>query len=89
MTLDQFIAPREELLSNGTLIDFAEVEKSESTEVLGHVAHRLSTYEKSGVLEGTPFKTRGVKTFQLIETPAGWRILSMAWDDEREGFPLP
>jgi ribosomal-protein-serine acetyltransferase len=87
-TLDDFIAPRQELLSGGTLTDFEEVETSETTQVFGHTAYRLSTYQKSGVLQGTSFVTRGVKSFQLLETPAGWRILSMTWDDEREGFLL-
>jgi len=82
MALDDFIEPREELLSNGTLIDFFEVETSETTQIFGHIAQRLSNYEKSGILNGTPFVTRGVKTFQLLQTPAGWRILSMMWDDE-------
>jgi ribosomal-protein-serine acetyltransferase len=87
-TLEDFIAPRQELLSSGTLTDFEEVETSETTQVFGHIAHRLSTYQKSGVLQGAPFVTRGVKSFQLLETPAGWRILSMTWDDEREDFQL-
>jgi ribosomal-protein-serine acetyltransferase len=87
-SLETFIAPRQEMLSNGTLTEFEEVETSGTTHVLGHIAHRLSTYRKSGVLQGTPFATRGVKSFQLLETPSGWRILSMAWDDEREEFPL-
>jgi len=89
MTLDQFIGPRVELLSSGTLTDFAERETSETTEVLGHIARRLCTYEKRGVLRGEAFVTRGVKSFQLLETPVGWRILSMAWDDERDGFDIP
>jgi ribosomal-protein-serine acetyltransferase len=85
-TLEDFIAPRQELLTSGTLTDFEEVETSATTEIHGHIAHRVSNYRKSGVLEGTPFVTRGVKNFQLLETPSGWRILSMTWDDEREGF---
>ena len=87
-TLEDFIAPRRELLSSGTLTEFEEVETSETTQVFGHIAHRLSHYRKSGVHQGTPFVTKGVKSFQLLETPEGWRILSMTWDDEREGFQL-
>ena len=86
--LEDFIAPREELLSSGTLTEFEEVEISETTQVLGHLAHRLSRYRKRGILRGTAFVTRGVKSFQLLETPGGWRILSVTWDDEREGFSL-
>ena len=88
-TVDRFIAPRQELLSNGTLTEFSEVETSATTEVVGHIAQRRSTYRKSGVLDGVPFVTDGVKIFQLVDTPAGWRILSVAWDDERNGFRLP
>ena len=86
--LEDFIGPREELLSSGTLTDFEEVEISHHTQVWGHLAHRLSRYQKSGSLRGTAFVTRGIKSFQLVETPGGWRILSMTWDDEREGFSL-
>jgi hypothetical protein len=81
-TLEAFIAPRITLLSGGTLTDFAEEETSETTQINGHIAQRLSTYRKSGVLNGVHFQTDGVKIFQFVETTAGWRILSMAWDDE-------
>lgn len=87
-TLEEFIAPRRELLSNGSLTDFAEVETSETTQIFGHIAQRVSTYEKSGVLNGSRFLARGVKTFQFVETGSGWRMLAMSWDDEREGFSI-
>ncbi len=88
-TVEEFIAPRQELLTSGALTDFEEVETSATTQVFGHIAHRQSTYRKSGLLHGAPFVTRGVKSFQFLETPAGWRILSVTWDDEREGFAVP
>jgi hypothetical protein len=87
-TLHAFITPRQELLSNGSLTDFAEVETSERTFVFGSIAQRLSTYEKSGSRDGVPFTSRGVKSFQYLRTADGWRILSMAWDDERDGLTL-
>lgn len=88
-TLQEFIWPRQELLSNGSLTDFFEAETAETTEILGHIARRTSEYRKSGILNGAPFETRGVKMFQFIETERGWRILSVTWDDERDGFALP
>jgi hypothetical protein len=88
MTLDEFIAPRQELLTSGRLTEFFEVELSATTRVVGQIAQRLSVYEKSGVLEGAPFVTRGAKSFQFIDTKDGWRILSLSWDDEREGFSV-
>ena len=87
-TLKAFITPRQALLSDGSLTDFAEVETSERTYIFGSMAQRLSTYEKSGSRDGVPFVSRGVKSFQFVRTVDGWRILSMAWDDERDGLSL-
>ena len=87
--LESFIAPRERLLTDGTLTDFQEEEVEAQTTVWGGIAQRLSLYRKSGVLSGQAFRTRGMKTTQLVRTPAGWRISALAWDDEREGLQLP
>jgi len=87
--VDSFLVPREALLSNGSLLDFEEEETASRTDIHGNVAQRLSLYRKSGVLSGQRFETRGVKTFQFVRTPAGWRISAVAWDDEREGLSLP
>jgi RimJ/RimL family protein N-acetyltransferase len=87
--LAQFIAPREKLLNDGTLVGFREWEESARTEVFGCIAQRISFYRKSGRLNGTAFETRGVKTFQFVKTPRGWRISALAWDDERPGLKLP
>jgi len=87
-TLHDFIAPRQELLTNGSLTDFSESETSERTQIFGNIAQRLSMYQKSGCLDGVPFATRGVKTFQFLRTRIGWRILSVSWDDEREGLAI-
>ncbi len=87
--LQQFIAPRERLLTDGTLAEFQEAEVAARTEVFGNIAQRTSLYRKSGRWSGVPFQARGVKTTQLVRTAAGWRISALAWDDEREGFRLP
>lgn len=85
-TLHEFIAPRRALLTNGSLTDFSESETTERTHIFGNIAQRLSTYQKSGSLDGVPFSTRGVKTLQFLRTRMGWRILSVTWDDERDGL---
>ena len=87
-TLREFIAPRQVLLTSGTLTEFSESETSERTQIFGNIAQRISTYQKSGCLDGVPFSTRGVKTFQFVRTRIGWRILSVTWDDEREGLAI-
>lgn len=88
-SLQQFIEPREKMLNEGILLDFKEEELSEKTEIFGNVAHRFSLYRKTGILSGVNFETRGMKTIQFINTPKGWKISSLAWDDEREGLVVP
>ena len=87
-TLRDFIVPRQEWLSNGTLLEFAEEETSAQTQIFGHLAQRTSVYQKSGSRDGVAFSSRGIKSFQFAATTGGWRIVSMMWDDERDGFSL-
>jgi hypothetical protein len=86
--VDEFIALREEQLDAGRLRSFAEVEVAEITEVFGNVAHRFSTYTKRGTTDGAAIDARGAISTQFVRTPHGWRISSMAWDDERPGLEL-
>ncbi|MDN5200230.1 hypothetical protein QQ008_02630 [Fulvivirgaceae bacterium BMA10] len=88
-TLRQFIEPREKLLNDGSLTDFKEEELFERTEIFGNIAHRFSLYQKSGLMHGVAFKTKGMKTIQFIKSRYGWKISSLAWDDEREGLIIP
>jgi hypothetical protein len=88
-TVDEFIAPRQSMVDSGALTSFEEVETAEITEVFGNVAHRFSTYEKRGVMDGAATEGRGLISTQFIRTPSGWRISSMAWDDERPGLAVP
>ncbi|MEP6646946.1 MAG: GNAT family N-acetyltransferase [Saprospiraceae bacterium] len=81
-TLDSFIEPRQILLTDGRLKDFTEAEISGKTTIYGNIAQRFSHYQKSGILNGHSFETKGVKSFQLIKTSSGWRISAMVWDDE-------
>ena len=88
-TVAQFIAPRRRSVEAGELTAFRETELAEITEVFGQVAHRMSTYAKTGTLNGQAFAARGVISTQFVATPAGWRISAMAWDDERPGVEMP
>ena len=89
MTVDEFIAPREALLTGGSLTDFREWPVKGRVEVFGDIAHWFGSYAKTGTQEGEPFTGRGMKTIQLVRTADGWRISAAAWDDEREGLGLP
>jgi hypothetical protein len=87
-SLDQFIASRQQLVDAHLLTDFHEAELSCTLEVFGHIAHRLSVYQKSGTREGVPFTGQGKISTQFIYTPEGWKISSMIWDDERPGLTI-
>ena len=84
-----FIAPRHKLLNDGELEDFSEEELWERTDIFGSIAQRICSYKKSGVLSGKKFETKGMKSIQLVNTDAGWKISSVAWDDERAGVAVP
>jgi hypothetical protein len=84
-----FITSRRAAVDAGDLTSFSEAELGAVTESFGQVAQRFSTYTKSGVLRGEAFAARGVICTQFVRTPDGWRIASMAWDDERPGLRLP
>lgn len=88
-TIDEFIQPRLALVDSGQLTSFEEIEISEMTESFGRIAHRLSTYSKRGTQSGSTFVAKGVISTQFLRTTAGWKITSMAWDDERPGLSLP
>jgi hypothetical protein len=82
-TVDEFIAPRAELVASGALTSFYEGELDAVNQTFGTVAHRWCSYEKRGVQNGTAFGGRGTISTQFVLTPEGWRMSSMAWDDER------
>ncbi len=88
-TVSQFIELRRGSIASGQLTAFKEFELAELTEMFGNVAHRFSTYEKAGVQNGAAIAARGMISTQFINTPSGWKISVMAWDDERPGVRIP
>lgn len=86
--LEDFIAPRARLLSDGMLEDFREWKLSGHTDLFGDVAQWFGAYAKSGVQDGTSFTGRGMKSIQFVRTADGWRIAAAAWDDERDGLTI-
>jgi hypothetical protein len=83
--LEEFIAPRDALLSGGTLVGFSEWPLAGRIDLFGDIAHWFGTCAKEGVREGAPFTGRGT---QFVRTSKGWRISAMAWDDERDGLAI-
>lgn len=67
---------------------FYESEVARRVETFGDIAHVFSTYESRRAPGEKPF-ARGINSFQLVKTTSGWKIMTILWDSEREGNPLP
>lgn len=67
---------------------FSERELKHVTKQFGNVATVLSSYEGQIASTGKVV-TRGVNIFQLYFDGKRWWILSMVWDQERPGNPIP
>lgn len=67
---------------------FYEVESGRRLERFGNVAHVMSGYESRHAPDEEPF-TRGVNSITLVTDGARWYVVSIAWDVDREGNPLP
>jgi hypothetical protein len=66
---------------------FTERELKHVIKRFGNVATVLSSYE--GTVASGKVITRGVNIFQLYFDGKRWWILSMVWDEERPGNPIP
>lgn len=87
-SIDEFLVPRLEMLTNGTLTDFSEWEVAGETEIRGRMASRSSRYEKAGCRDGSPYLGRGSKLFHLARADAGWRVQHVLWEDAADELPV-
>lgn len=79
--VDEFIAPRAAMLTDGTLVEFHEWETEGRTTIAGNIASRQSRYEKSGRLNGAPYAGGGHKFIQLFRAHDRWKISAVLWED--------
>jgi hypothetical protein len=87
-SVDKFIEPRQKILTDGSLTEFREAEEMVKTEIFGDIAQSFVRYRKTGVHNGTSFNVQGMKTIQFVRTTDGWKMSSVAWDDERDGVKI-
>ncbi len=68
---------------------FFEREIGRTTTSFGNVWHVMSVYDSKFTLEdAAPFQ-RGINSIQLFNSGERWYILSVMWDSERAGNPIP
>lgn len=86
MSLDEY---RENTTPFFTANDFYEVEIGRRIDVFGNMAHVWSAYEARTALDDAKPERRGINSIQLYRDETGaWRIISMIWDNERDGLRL-
>lgn len=88
LPLDQFVTAYKGMVESGQIQSFYEEELYGKTDQFGRVAQRLSSY-KTYINTMDSISERGVNSFQLIKTPAGWRVSGIIWDIEKPGKPIP
>lgn len=83
---DGYIASRSPFFAANS---FYETEVVHRVERFGNIAHVWSTYEsRRSPEEPEPFM-RGINSIQLFHDGDRWWVLSVLWDNERPGNPMP
>lgn len=68
---------------------FFEGEISRTTDTFGNITHVFSTYEsRRSPNDERPF-ARGINSIQLLKDGTRYWIVSIFWDGERDGNPIP
>ena len=68
---------------------FYETEVARRVERFGCVAQVFSTYESRHAPDDPEPFARGINSIQLVHDGSRWWVLSILWDTEREGQPIP
>jgi hypothetical protein len=84
-SFDEFVASRAPFLEAN---DFYEIEIARREFRFGAIAHVLSFYEARKAPGGELLR-RGVNSIQLMHDGERWWVMSVLWDNEREGVELP
>ncbi|RMH14663.1 MAG: hypothetical protein D6701_11050 [Gemmatimonadetes bacterium] len=87
-TPDEYVQRSGDALSR---IGFRETELARTTEQFGNVTHAFSTYASFRSDQGDPDTAfaRGINSIQLYHDGTRYWILSVMWDSERPGQPIP
>jgi hypothetical protein len=87
MNLDEY---REDVAYAFKIVPFYEIELERRVEQFGNIAHAWSMYEERRDPKAPEIERRGINSIQLFrDSNRRWRILSIVWDNEREGLKLP
>lgn len=86
------LTPEQYVNAAGPMLErdgFFEVEIGRVTEEYGHIVHLFSTYEsRRDPSDAEPF-ARGINSFQLMNDGTRWWVVSVMWQSEGPGSPIP
>ena len=68
---------------------FHEIETARKTQKFGQVAHVFSAYEAREKPDSGDIIFRGINMIHLWNDGTRWWIMSIIWDNEREGLSIP
>ena len=86
MTLDEYRADTAPFFAAN---DFFEIETARRVDQFGNIAQVWSVYEARTNPDDARPERRGINSIQLFCDEHGhWRIMSMIWDNERDGVKV-
>ena len=86
MSLDEYVADTAPFFAAD---DFHEIEVARRVDRFGNWAHVRSVYEARRSPGDPELLKRGVNSIQLFHDGERWRVVSVLWDNEREGVEVP
>ena len=86
MTVEEYVVSADPFLKRD---GFWEREIARRTERYGNVTHAFSTYESRVKTADSPPFSRGINSIQLVTDGERWWVVTILWDFERPGNPIP
>ena len=86
MTVEEYVVMADPFLKRD---GFWEREIASRVERYGNVAHVFSTYESRVKSADAPPFSRGINSIQLVTNGERWWVVTILWDFERPGNPIP
>lgn len=86
------MTPEEYATTSGRMLEergFFEREIGRTTERFGNIAHVFSAYDSKWTAEDPEPFARGINSIQLLHDGTRWWVVTIFWDSERAGNPIP
>jgi hypothetical protein len=86
------MTPAEYVAGSGPILEergFFEREIGRTTERFGNIAHVFSAYDSKRTPDDAEPFARGINSIQLLHDGTRWWVVTIFWDSERAGNPIP